>query len=183
MLPLLNRDLRGFSGANYDKGRNRLWQAAWVATSSMVFERIWCPSKFRVSILRFFGADIGSRVLIRQHVRIHLPWKLTVGSDVWIGVDAWLLNLEPIFIGSNVCLSQGVLLCTGSHKGDSPTFEFDNASIRIEDGAWVAVRATILRGVTVGSGATVGATALVTKSVASQARVFAPVAVAHAIPD
>jgi putative colanic acid biosynthesis acetyltransferase WcaF len=125
-------------------------------------------------VLRLFGADIGERVLIRHGVRIHWPWKLQIGDDVWIGVDAWLLNLEPIRIGSNVCISQGVLLCTGSHDASSPSFEYDNAPIHIHNGAWVAARATVLRGVTVGANAVVGATALVTRDVPSGGQAYAP---------
>lgn len=173
---MTGRDLAGFTGAGYDKGRNIVWQALWVATSSVLIERIWCPARLRVPILRAFGAKIGEGVLIRQHVRIHWPWKLTIDDNVWIGVDAWLLNLEPITIGSNVCISQGVFLCTGSHDRHSPTFEFDNAPIVIKDGAWIAARATVLRGVTVGAGALVGATALITSSVPQDVAVLAAAA-------
>ena len=170
---MTERNLAGFTGAGYDKGRGIVWQALWVATSSLIIERTWCPAKLRVPILRAFGAKIGKGVLIRQHVRIHWPWKLTIADNVWIGVDAWLLNLEPITIGSNVCISQGAFLCTGSHDHRSPTFEFDNAPIVIEDGAWIAARATVLRGVTIGAGAIVGATALVTRSIPPSARAVA----------
>jgi putative colanic acid biosynthesis acetyltransferase WcaF len=69
-----------------------------------------------------------------------------------------------------------VLLCTGSHHHDSPTFEFDNAPISIGDGVWVAARATVLRGVRIGDNATVGACALVVKDVAEGATLLAPVA-------
>lgn len=174
------RDLSGFTGAGYDKGRGLVWQALWVVTSSAIFYRTWCPQWLRASILRAFGAVVGSNVRIRSHVRVHWPWKLRVGHDTWIGTGAWLLNLEPIDIGSNVCISQGAFLCTGSHDYRSPTFEFDNGPIVIEDGAWVAVRATVLRGVTIGAGAVIGATALVTKSVPAGARVVA--ARAEALP-
>ena len=44
--------------------------------------------------------------------------------------------------------------------------EYDNAPITLADGCWVAARATVLRGVTVGAGAVVGATALVHRDVA-----------------
>ncbi|MCD5343529.1 hypothetical protein LR392_14990 [Arthrobacter sp. AK04] len=93
---------------------------------------------------------------------------------MWIGVDAWLLNLEPIDIGSNVCISQGAFLCTGSHQADSPSFEYDNAPIRVCDGAWIAAKAIVLRGVTVGKGAVVGAGALVVRDVPERARALAP---------
>lgn len=168
------RRLAGFTGAGYDKGRNRLWQAAWLSVSGLITMRFWCPRVLRIAILRFFGATIGDNVLIRHRVRIHWPWKLTVGDDSWIGEDVWLLNLEPITIGSNVCLSQSVFLCTGSHDRHTPTFEFDNAPITVGDRAWVAARATVLRGVTIGDDAVVGATALVTKDVPAGTVLVAP---------
>lgn len=127
--------------------------------------RWWLPSRVRVAVLRAFGAEIGKDVLIRHRVRVHWPWKLTVGDNSWIGEGAWLLNLEPVHIGSNVCISQDVLLCTGSHDRRSKTFEFDNGPIVIEDGAWVATRATILRGVRVRRNATVGASCTVSRDV------------------
>ncbi len=178
MVTLVRRHLRGFTGKGYVKGRSRPIQILWVALSSIFVERIWCTPALRVRILRRFGAVIGTGVLIRHDVKIHWPWKLTIGDDVWIGVGAWLLNLEPICIGSNVCVSQEALLCTGSHHADSPTFEFDNAPIVIKDGAWIAVRATVLRGVTIGRDAVVGAAALVTTDVAAGTTVLAPRAVA-----
>ncbi|WP_199921361.1 putative colanic acid biosynthesis acetyltransferase [Streptomyces bicolor] len=157
---VVERSLRGFTGAGYDKGRSLLVQAAWFAVLNLAFVKWWFPARWRPALLRAFGARIGQRVLIRQRVRVHWPWRLEVGDDVWIGEGAWLLNLERITIGSNVCVSQGALLCTGSHQRRTPTFEFDNGPIRLEPGAWVAARAVVLRGVTVGRGAVVGASAV-----------------------
>lgn len=149
-------------------------QVAWLALSGAVTMRWWCPNAVRLSILRAFGAEIAPGVKIRHGVRIHWPWKLSVGADSWIGEGAYLLNLEPITLGSDVCISQQVMLCTGSHHADSPTFEFDNAPIVVGDGAWVAARATVLRGVTIGADAVVGAAALVFRDVPAGAVVLAP---------
>lgn len=170
----VRHNLRGFTGAGYDKGRSSAWQAAWMLVSGLIVTRWWCPAPLRNRILRAFGATIGDGVLIRHRVRIHWPWKLTVGDGSWIGEDTWILNLEPVTVGSDVCISQGVLLCTGSHLRRSPTFEFDNAPIVIENGAWVAARATILRGCTIGADSVVGATALVVSDVAPGSIVLAP---------
>jgi putative colanic acid biosynthesis acetyltransferase WcaF len=148
----------------------------WLFTSGAVVTRWWCPLRLRIALLRLFGATIGHGVLIRHRVTIHWPWKLSVGHNSWIGEGAWLLNLEHIDISDDVCISQGALLCTGSHDAMSPTFEFDNAPIVVERGAWIATRATVLRGVTIGANAIVGAEALVTKDVARGARMLAPVA-------
>lgn len=168
------RRLGDFEGRGYDKGRSVLWQAAWQLASSLLVVPWFVPPRVRVIVLRAFGAKIGTGVNLRAGVRVHWPWKLEIGDDSWIGERAWLLNLEPIRIGSDVCVSQAAFLCTGSHDRRSPSFEFDNAPIRVEDGAWIAARATVLRGVTVGADSVVGATALVTKDVPPGATVLAP---------
>lgn len=170
----MRRKLGDFTGAGYDKGRGIAWQAAWQLVSSLLVMPWFVPPRVRVAVLRAFGARIGSRVNLRAGVRVHWPWKLEIGDDSWIGERVWLLNLEPIRIGSDVCVSQAAFLCTGSHDRRSPSFEFDNAPIVVGDGAWIAARATVLRGVTVGPDAVVGATALVSTDVAPGATVLAP---------
>jgi putative colanic acid biosynthesis acetyltransferase WcaF len=164
--------LRDFTGQNYDKGRPFLVQLLWMVVSRSVTMRWWCPNRLRLLILRSFGARIGAGTLIRHDVKIHWPWKLEIGHDSWIGESTWILNLEPVVIGSNTCVSQDVLLCTGSHDRFSPTFEFDNAPIVIGDSVWIATRATVLRGVRIADGATVGATALVTGDVGEQVTIL-----------
>lgn len=175
--PLLpqRRRLAGFSGAGYDKGRSRLHQVAWLTVQSLLTQHWFCPARLRIAVLRAFGARIGRNVLLRHRVRIHWPWKLEIGDDTWVGEGTWLLNLEPIRIGSDVCVSQDVLLCTGSHDFRSPTFEFDNGAITVEDGVWIAARSTVLRGVTIGHDAVIGATSLVVRDVEPQALIKAPV--------
>ncbi|HJT94377.1 MAG TPA: putative colanic acid biosynthesis acetyltransferase [Mycobacterium sp.] len=160
-------------GTGYDKGRPRSTQLLWLVVSRTIVMKWWCPSPVRVRILRMFGAQIGAGTLIRADVKIHWPWKLRVDAHTWIGEEAWILNLEPVTIGSNTCISQGVFICTGSHDRKSPTFEFDNAPITIGDSVWIATRATILRGVDIADGATVGAGALVNRNVATNETILA----------
>ncbi len=164
--------LRAFRGDGYDKGRAAHVQAAWFAIQNLIFVKWWCPARARVAILRLFGAQIGDRVLIRHRVRVLWPWKLSIGDDSWIGEGAWLLNLEPIVIGSDVCISQEAYLFTGSHSLRSQTFEYDNAPIAVANHAWIATRATVLRGVHVGTGAVVAAGAVVQRDVAPGAVVL-----------
>lgn len=168
------RRLAGFTHAGYDKGRSLGWQVLWFATLHLVFTKWWFPARLRPALLRAFGARIGPGVLIRHGVRVHWPWKLTIGRDSWIGEDAWILDLEPVTIGADVCVSQAALLCTGSHDRASETFEFDNGPIVVGDGAWIAARATVLRGVTVGPEAVVGAGAVVRRDVPAGATVGSP---------
>lgn len=162
---MTRRTLRGFTGAGYDKGRPLPVQALWFAAQHLIFRKWWFPARFRPPLLRLFGARVGRRVLIRHGVRVQWPWKLRIADDVWIGEDAWILTLEDVTIGADVCVSQGAMLCTGSHRRRSPTFEFDNGPIVLEPGSWVAARATVLRGVTVATGAVVGAGAVAHRDV------------------
>ena len=159
------RSLAQFRGTGYSKGRPVVVQAIWFAVQNMVFSKWWLPAAFRPIILRLFGAQIGNAVLIRHRVRVLWPWKLCIGDNCWIGEDAWILNLEPVTIGHDVCISQGVFLCTGSHDISSPTFEYDNGPITVDDEAWIGAQAMILRAVTVGRGAVVAARARVSENV------------------
>ena len=158
---LPTRSLAARRGRTYDKGRGFAVQALWVAVSTLIFTQVWCPSRLRRVILRLFGAQIGKDVLIRHRVTVQWPWKLSIGDHSWIGAGAELANLDDIVIGSDVCISQHVFLCTGSHDRTSETFDFDNGPIVIEDGAWLCARSTVLRGVTVGANSVIGATSLV----------------------
>jgi len=173
-VPFPRRRLALFTGRGYDKGRGLAWCGAWVVVGQPITRSVLCPARARVWILRAFGAEIDRGAHIRHDVTIHWPWKLSVGRDSWIGAGAWLLNLEPITIGSDVCVSQWALLCTGSHHSDDPAFEFDNSPISVQDGAWIAARSTILRGVTVGEGAVIGAGAVVARDVPPGAKVYPP---------
>jgi putative colanic acid biosynthesis acetyltransferase WcaF len=160
-----HRSLAAGRGRTYDKGRGFLAQALWVTTSTLIFTKVWCPNRLRCAILRWFGAEIGEGVLIRHRVIIQWPWKLSIGDDSWVGADTELYNIDNIVIGSHVAISQQVYLCTGSHDHRSPSFEFDNGPIVIENGVWLCARTTVLRGVTIGANSVVGATSLVTSDV------------------
>jgi putative colanic acid biosynthesis acetyltransferase WcaF len=133
-----------------------------VAVSALVFTQVWCPNRLRCAILRWFGAQIGEGVLIRHKVTIQWPWKLSIGDNTW-------------------CISQHAYLCTGSHDRWSPTFEFDNGPIVVENGAWLCARSTVLRGVTIGANSVVGATSLVSRDVPPDSIVRPPLSTIAAI--
>jgi putative colanic acid biosynthesis acetyltransferase WcaF len=166
--------LRDFTGEGRPVGVPPVVRLLWMLVSRCLTMQWWCPNQLRVLVLRAFGARIGTGTRIKFDVKIDWPWKLEIGNDTWIGESVWIINAEPVVIGSNTCISQAVVLCSGGHDISSPTFEFDNAPIVIGDSVWIAARATVLRGVRVGDGATVGATALVTRDVPEAATILAP---------
>ena len=74
-------------------------------------------------------------------------------------------SVDRITIGAQVVVSQGAFLCCASHDISSPIMELIYKPIVIGPQAWVAARAFIGPGVTVGEGAVVGACSVVTKDV------------------
>jgi putative colanic acid biosynthesis acetyltransferase WcaF len=113
-------------------------------------------SSFKCSLLRWFGAKVGIGVNIKPGVKIKFPWRLVVGDFVWLGENCWIDNVAMVTIDSHVCLSQDVYLCTGNHDWSSPSFELKDKPIHIESECWIAARAVIGPGVTVGRGAVLG---------------------------
>ncbi len=145
-------DLSGYTTREFDRGAGTVKESLWIALSFIVFQL--CPlnlSSFKRTLLRLFGARIGRNVIIKPDVRITFPWKLTLGDHVWLGEGSWLLNLAPVTIGSNVCISQRAFLCTGSHDYKSPTFDLIVRPIVVEHGAWVGASAWVGPGVRVGT--------------------------------
>jgi len=151
------RELSKFDASAYDRGRGKVWQILWFIFSFLMFQKFWFPNRFRSKALRFFGATIGKRVFIRHDVRIMWPWKFEVGDDCWLGEGARFINLEKITIGNDVCISQEAMLCTGSHDHKLSDFPYRNKPITVADGAWVAARATLMPGVTIGTQSVVAA--------------------------
>jgi len=122
-------------------------QVAWYFVNILFFKNpLIVFSSFKRGLLRVFGAKVGKGVVIKPAVNIKFPWKLRIGDHSWIGEGVWIDNLDKIDIGSNVVLSQGCLLLSGSHDHRKETFDFLSAPIVLEDGVWICARATVLGG-------------------------------------
>ena len=158
----MERDLRKFNYIRPLTFRSKL--VLWWCLQNTIFVNFATSNRMRVLLLRTFGAQIGDHVIIRRGVRVHFPWNLTVGSDTWIGEQAWFINHVRISIGSNVCISQEVILSSGSHDMYTPSLDYKHRPITVKDGAWICLRATVLAGVTVGTNSVVSAGEVLNKS-------------------
>lgn len=129
-------------------------------------------STTRTTLLRAAGATIGPQSLVQGRVRLTghgnpCQW-LFIGRDTLItgGLHADLG--APLRIGNGVRIGHDVSLLTINHALGATWFRAGTskfAEIVIEDGCWIASRATILPGVVVGRGCIVAAGAVVTRSV------------------
>jgi putative colanic acid biosynthesis acetyltransferase WcaF len=151
---------------NYHSGRSSIVRVLWFLAGLPLLRCQLLPfSSVRRGLLRLFGAEIGTGVVIKPGVRVKYPWLLRVGDHCWLGEDCWIDNLSLVTLGDNVCVSQGAYLCTGSHDWSEPSFGLIVRPIYIHDGAWICARAVIGPGTMIGEGAVVAAGAVATKSI------------------
>jgi virginiamycin A acetyltransferase len=120
---------------------------------------------------------ISRESLIEPDVQImhgsHLYGRCLIGRYTYIGFDTHITRAS---VGRYVSIGSRVSIGPGEHdlnRASTNALFYENAvevltkkkECRIESDAWLGVQAIILRGVTVGIGAVVGANAVVTKDV------------------
>jgi putative colanic acid biosynthesis acetyltransferase WcaF len=148
-----------------DRGRPIWFVAFWYMVKCLLFLSHWpFPSRLKCVLLRSFGARIGKGVLIKPRVNIHFPWKLTVGDFTWIGEEVFILNFEPVVVGSHCCISQRAFLCTGNHDYTQPEMPYRNRPITLQDGAWVGAQVFVGPGVIIGQEAVLAAGSVATSN-------------------
>lgn len=142
-------DLSQFNNEWYDPGKDIITRTVWYFVNAIIFHSYFFPFyKFKSYILRFFGASIGSGLVIKPCVNIKYPWHLKIGDNVWIGENAWIDNLAAVEIGNNVCISQGAMLLTGNHNYKRSAFDLMVGKIVLEEGTWIGAKSVVCPGVT-----------------------------------
>lgn len=100
--------------------------------------------------------------------------KISIGDDVYIGPYAMFSSIKGITIGNKVTFGPRVTIMAGNHNfkvigsyifDNQEKNEDDDLPVTICDDTWIGCNAIILKGVTIGRGAIVGAGAIVTKDV------------------
>ncbi len=158
-------DIQGYRNRHGMKDRLRrfLWRIVWLTlfrpTPRILF-------RWRVFLLRCFGAKIGRCCPIYPSCKIRAPWKMELGDFTTLASEVDFYNVDLITIGSNTTVSQGAFICTASHDISDPHMELITSPIRIGSSAWIAANAFVGPGVTIGEGAVAGACSVVFKDVA-----------------
>jgi putative colanic acid biosynthesis acetyltransferase WcaF len=144
--------------------REKLILLAWIFTSKFLSSQ-FVNSRVRSSGMRIFGAQVGKNCTLKSGIKVMYPWNLEIGDDCWIGEVVWFINHEKIKIGSNVCISQRSIICSGGHDYRSASLEYAHKPIEIKDGAWVCLDAKVLPGVIIGECSVVSAGEIARKSI------------------
>lgn len=145
--------------------KNRLFRVVWNITYLIVFR--YSPIYFfgwRSFILRIFGAKIGIHTHIYPGVKIWAPWNLEIGDHTGIASNSFLYSQAKIKIGQKSVISQGVVLCTGTHDYTKTGFPLVALPIEVGDNVWVAADAFVHPGVQIADGCVIGARAVVTEN-------------------
>lgn len=128
-------------------------------------------NRTRTALLRAAGFTIGKSSFVMGPLCITGPGPaslLTIGDHDGISGPLHIDLGARVSIGHRVRFGQDVMLLTMDHEfgpAEERCGRLTAAPIRIEDGAWLASRVTVLPGVTVGRGSIVAAGAVVTRDV------------------
>lgn len=133
---------------------------------SKIFLTFWKPYK---RLLKLLAKQLPGYQIRRSLLRLA---GYTIGKDVYIGEDLIIIDeLEPrspLYIGNRVAIAERVTLVIASRpnfSSISPYVPTAYGPITIKDDAWLGTGVIVLPNVTIGQGAVVGASSLVTKDV------------------
>jgi putative colanic acid biosynthesis acetyltransferase WcaF len=158
-------DLSSYNNYPYHPGGNAVKRILWFYVNAFFLKTSFIPSSgFKVFLLRLFGAKIGKNVTIKPCVNIKYPWFLCIGDQTWIGENVWIDSLVMVNIGAHVCLSQGVMLLTGSHNYKKTTFDLLTKELFLENGVWIGAGAIVTSGITAASHSVLTSGSVATKN-------------------
>lgn len=127
----------------------------------------------------FMQATDGGRIVIGRNTSIasgaHIVaggGQITLGQSCFVGVGSMVIAKNCVFIGDDVLMAEYVVIRDQDHAVCTRPIRsagFVTAPIHIGCDVWIGSKATVLRGVTVGNGAVIGAHALVRNDVPAYA--------------
>lgn len=129
------------------------------------------PHPFRFLIFKLALKNLGSNSMIDYGTYFRYPWKISIGNDVSINrgcefFGAIVADGAYISIGNRCALAPHVRVLSATHDYRSLDLPDQSKSVSIGNYVWIGAGATILPGVTIGDGAVVAASSVVTDDVA-----------------
>ncbi len=150
-----------FSAGN--RARRAVWNLCWL----LLYRPSPRPAhRWRASLLRLFGAQLGPDCHFYPASRVWAPWNLVCADHVAAGDGIEIYNPAPMELGSHVILSQDCYLCGATHDYNDPGFPLLAFRMRLEPYAWICARAMVGPGVNVGAGAVLGLGSVATRDLA-----------------
>lgn len=142
--------------------------AIWLLVQGTLFR--FTPhklNKFRLWLLKIFGANIQMSCFVHPKATVYMPWNLSMGNNSAIDFEVLVYNLDKVTIGDFVSISYKVNINTGTHDHSDPHFALITKKVRIESGAFIGTESYISPGIIIGEMAVIGARSVVTKDMPS----------------
>jgi acetyltransferase-like isoleucine patch superfamily enzyme len=122
---------------------------------------------FRLSVLRgLCDWSIGAGTLVERGVTVTTRGGVRIGEGCVVNRGATLDGRGGLAVGDRVNISPEAMVLTADHDVDSPSFAWRARPVSIGARSWIATRAMVLPGSSVGEGVVVAAGAVVAGEVA-----------------
>jgi putative colanic acid biosynthesis acetyltransferase WcaF len=147
--------------------KNKISRLIWNIANVLIFRPFVSRffKKWRILVLKCFGAKITWSSHIYASVKIWAPWNLEIGANSSLGPKVDCYNQGKISIGSNTVISQKTYLCASTHDYTKNDFPLLLKPITIGNGVWIAADAFVGPGVIIEDKAVIAARAVITKNV------------------
>jgi putative colanic acid biosynthesis acetyltransferase WcaF len=147
--------------------KNKMARLVWNISCLIFFRPFGSRlfKKWRVLVLKCFGAKIDWSSHIYSSVKIWAPWNLEIGVNSSLGPQVDCYNQGKVSIGANTVISQKTYLCASTHDYTKRDFPLVLKPIQIGNGVWIAAGAFIGPQVRIGDYAVIAACAVVIKNV------------------
>ena len=149
---------------SWDRG-NFFYRITWYFIGRPILSSFLPGTWWRIFLLRAFGSKIGIGCRFKPRMHVTSPWMLRIGNFCWLGEAIWIDNLTHVCLGTNVCISQGVYICTGNHDYRSLSFDLKLGPVLIEDEVWVAANSVLAPGTIIRHGVVVALASVVSGEV------------------
>jgi putative colanic acid biosynthesis acetyltransferase WcaF len=140
-----------------------LWKIIWILFFRYSPKKM--GNKFRILLLKIFGAKIEWSVFLYSSAKIYIPWLLTMEAKSCLGPFSEVYNLGPVHIKKEATVSQYAYICNGTHDISDKGFPLMVGNILVGENVFIGAKAFIMPGVQLGEASVVGACAVVTKDV------------------
>lgn len=151
-------------------GSIKIKRVVWNITAAFLFRPFITPvfRKWRLLLLRMYGAEVEWDANVYASVKIWAPWMLRMGHRACLGPEVICYNQDLVVLEDDAIVSQYSYLCTAGHDVNimnTADSGLVTAPIVLKNKARIDSRAFIGMGVERGEDAVVGATASVYKNV------------------
>lgn len=137
---------------------NKLARVLWGIVQATLFRFSPRPfHRWRVLLLRLFGAKVSPKARPYPRCRVWAPWNLEMAEYATLADDVDCYCVERIAIGAHTTVSQYSYLCGATHDFEKSKRPLVPMPISISDQCWIAADVFVGPGTSIGQGTVVGA--------------------------